>query len=173
MESSPPEDEAVERFWSQASKVTDITGLDVVVGKSELAALTPPAWSFGSTPEEADELLSLVLAGVKTATSGSLWERQEQGDELPHAGDLSIICDGNGQPQVLVRIATVDVLPFDQVPAEHAAAEGEGDRSLEHWRRTREREFTDTLAPYGRSFRADMPVVLETFTVLYPRPRWR
>ncbi|WP_226909810.1 ASCH domain-containing protein, partial [Georgenia ruanii] len=172
-ESAPPQDEAVERFWALASKVADITGLDVVVGKSELAALTPPAWSFGSTPEEADQLLALVLAGVKTATSSSLWERQEQGEEQPNPGDLSIICDGNGQPQVLVRIETVDVRPFDQVPAEHAAAEGEDDRSLEHWRRQRQREFTDTLAAYGRTFRADMPVVLETFTVLYPGPRRR
>ena len=142
MDTTPPEDESVERFWAQARKVAGFTRLDVVVGENELAALTPPAWSFGANAEEADELLALVIAGVKTATASSpLRSGRRRSEELPRPGDLSIICDGAGEPHVLVRTTAVDVVPFDQVPAEHAAAEGEGDRSLEHWRRVHEAYF--------------------------------
>ncbi|MFH5821296.1 ASCH domain-containing protein [Georgenia sp. AZ-5] len=173
MEITPPEDEALELFWARARKVAGLTRLDVVVGESELAALIPPAWSFGTDAEEADELLALVVAGVKTATASALWEWEAEGEELPHPGDLSIVCDGSGEPRLLVRTTGVDVVPFDQVGPEHAAAEGEGDRSLEHWRRVHEKYFAAVLEPYGRAFAPDMPVVLETFTVVYPLPRRR
>ena len=32
---------------------------------------TPGAWAFGATPDHADSLLALVLAGVKTGTASS------------------------------------------------------------------------------------------------------
>ncbi|GAA1635958.1 ASCH domain-containing protein [Georgenia ruanii] len=173
MDTTPPEDETVERFWAQARKVAGFTRLDVVVGENEVAALTPPAWSFGTDAEEADELLALVVAGVKTATSSARWEWEAEGEELPRPGDLSIICDGAGEPHVLTRTTAVDVVPFDQVPAEHAAAEGEGDRSLEHWRQVHERYLRHVLGGYGREFTPETPVVLERFAVLYPRRRRR
>jgi uncharacterized protein YhfF len=57
------------------------------------------------------------------------------------------------------------VVPFDEVDADHARDEGEGDGSLEHWRRVHERDFTEHAAG---GFQPDMPVVLERFRVLYP-----
>ena len=50
--------------------------------------------------------------------------------------------------------------------AEHAEAEGEGDRSLEFWRRVHEDFFT-RHASHDRGFAADMPVVLEDLRVVY------
>ena len=57
------------------------------------------------------------------------------------------------------------VVPFDQVDADHARDEGEGDRSLEHWRVVHERYFAEHA---DGGFLPDMPVVLERFRVLYP-----
>jgi len=51
------------------------------------------------------------------------------------------------------------------VDADHAREEGEGDLSLEHWRESHERFFTEHAEG---GFRPDMPVVLERFRVLYP-----
>ena len=56
------------------------------------------------------------------------------------------------------------VVPFDEVEADHARDEGEGDLSLEHWRAAHERFFTEHA---DGGFAPDMPVVLETFRVLY------
>ncbi|WP_448070507.1 ASCH domain-containing protein [Georgenia yuyongxinii] len=173
MDSTAPEDEAVELFWAEARKVVGTTRLEGVVGQDPLAALTPPAWSFGKDAQEADELLALVVAGVKTATASALWEWEEEDEPLPQGGDLSIVCDGAGEPRLLVRTTSVQVVPFDQVPPEHAVAEGEGDKTLARWRDVHERYFREVLGPYGREFAADMPVVLERFTVLHPRQRRR
>ena len=57
-------------------------------------------------------------------------------------------------------------MPFDQVTAEHAAAEGEGDLTLASWRAEHER-FWRTHAASG--FAPDMPVVCEAFRVVHRR----
>ncbi|HEX5862295.1 MAG TPA: ASCH domain-containing protein, partial [Nocardioides sp.] len=63
-----------------------------------------------------------------------------------------------------VNITDVEVVPFDEVDEDHARLEGEGDRSLAHWRAAHERFFRSTSS---RGFEPDMPVVLERFAVVY------
>jgi uncharacterized protein YhfF len=138
--------------------------IGVVVGQSGAQALTPPAFSFGATREQADELLALVLAGVKTATSSALVEYQREGEPLPQVGGLAIVLDGAGQPRAVLRTTAVELTTFGRVGADHAAAEGEGDRTLATWR-------AEHAAFWGR--RADdaddWPVVLERFALVHPR----
>ncbi|MGJ7441612.1 ASCH domain-containing protein [Aquipuribacter sp. MA13-6] len=129
----------------------------------------PPAWAFGGTPEQADELLALVLDGTKTATAGAHWAYEVEGQEMPRPGELSIVLDGAGHPRALVRTTAVDVVPFSEVGEGHARAEGEGDRSLAHWRESHERVFTAELVEAGREFSDDMLVVCEVLQLLYPR----
>ncbi len=155
----------VERFWTLARRQARIESLPGYFGPSTLEVLAPPTWSFGATPEQADELLGLVLAGTKTATSSAL--RDYEGDEgaLPRAGSIDIVLDSAGRPRALLKITDVEIVPFDEVDEEHARREGEGDLSLAHWREVHERFFTDAVD--GEPFDGDMPVVLERFEVLY------
>lgn len=125
----------------------------------------PPAWAFGATPEHADGLLALVLEGTKTGTAGALWDYQAEGEDVPAAGDLSIILDGAGAPRAVLEVTEVRTVPFDEVSEEHAHSEGEGDRSLADWRRIHEEFWRD----YGaRGFSPDMPVVCERFRLVHP-----
>jgi len=126
----------------------------------------PPAWSFGDTPEMADRLLALVLAGKKTATTGLYQEYVDDGESLPVVGELSIILDGNGLPQALVREADVVVIRFGDITPQQAAAEGEGDQTLESWRAAHRTFFEGR----GHSIDDDSLIVWEHFDVLYPRP---
>jgi uncharacterized protein YhfF len=111
--------------------------------------------------------LGLVLSGIKTATSSALWSYEAEDEPLPIAGDLSIVCDGHGRPRALLRITDVTVTNFEDVPERHAYAEGEGDRTLAHWRRAHE-EFFRSHLPAGSELTASMPVVLESFERLVP-----
>nr|WP_042215929.1 ASCH domain-containing protein [Demequina mangrovi] len=133
----------------------------------------PEAWAFGATRAHADVLLELVLAGVKTGTAGALWEYEADGDPVPEVGELSIILDADGAPQALIETTDVSIVPFDRVDADHAASEGEGDRTLEHWREVHGR-FWRTYARMAHPFAADMPVVCERFRLVLaagaPRP---
>ena len=87
-------------------------------------------------------LLALVLSGTKTATAGALWDYEVEGEELPTSGALGIVTDGRSVPQALVMTTQVVIVPFDEVSAEHAYLEGEGDRSLATWREVQQRLFT-------------------------------
>jgi uncharacterized protein YhfF len=61
----------------------------------------------------------------------------------------------------------VDVVPFADVDAEFAAIEGEGDGSLEYWRRAHEAFFGRECKRIGRAPEPRMPVVCERFEVVY------
>ncbi|NLT31010.1 MAG: ASCH domain-containing protein [Propionibacterium sp.] len=158
----------IDTFWDEARRRARLDWLPGFGTATPVAALQPPAWSFGATPEQADELLELVLAGTKTATASLLSDYCEE-DPVPEVGTMGIVLDGAGRPRALVATTSVRVVPFADVPAEHAHAEGEGDRSLEYWRRVH-REFFSTHSLGGAEVPDDAPVVLEEIRVLYPKP---
>ena len=161
-----PERSPVEAFWELARFHAKLNIAPSYFGPTTLEVVPPPAWSFGADPAQADELLGLVLAGAKTATTSALWDYEADGESLPQPGNLSILLDGAGHPRALIEATDVRVVPFDQVDEEHARLEGEGDGSLAHWREAHERFFT-AEATHEHGFRPDMPVVLERFRVVY------
>jgi uncharacterized protein YhfF len=126
------------------------------------------AFHFGDSAALADELAALVMQGGKRATAASLWVHQAEGSQPPAPGALSIVTLFDGTPQCVIETVSVDIRPFDQVDAAFAAAEGEGDGSLDFWRRAHQAFFGRELAALGRAFAPDMPVVCERFRVLYP-----
>ncbi len=156
-------------FWEMARGRARLGRLESVMGPTPASAVPPPAWSFGDNPRLADELLGLVLAGTKTATASSLAELEAAGEPVPTAGDLSIVLDGAGHPRALIRTTGVTVLPFHEVTAEQAVAEGEDDRTLASWRREHERYYRRVLEGTGTEFSPDLPIAFEEFELLYPR----
>lgn len=127
----------------------------------------PPSWSFGDSPELADELLALVMDGRKTATCDSVWAYEAAGEPLPQPGDLSIVLDGRGAPACVIETTEVRIMPMNEVDAQFAYDEGEGDRSYENWRQGHLRFFTRACKELGCTFDESMPVVAERFRVVY------
>jgi len=125
------------------------------------------AFAFGDSEGLADELATLVLQGVKRATAGSLWVCQADGKRVPKPGDLSIVTNWIGQPLCIIETGGVQIVPFSEVTAEFAAAEGEGDLSLSFWRQAHTEYFTRECARIGRAFGQSMPVICERFRVVY------
>jgi uncharacterized protein YhfF len=141
--------------------------LDTLSDQS-LAPAAYGTWSFGDSPEMADELAELVARGTKTATASLLWEYQSEGESLPQAGDISMVLDGRERPVCLIQTVQVDVKPFDQVDAAFAFDEGEGDRSLDYWRDGHWHFFSRACQRIGRTPSQSMPVVCERFRLIYP-----
>ncbi|WP_109473726.1 ASCH domain-containing protein [Ornithinimicrobium cavernae] len=158
-------EDAIQSFWEDARLRAKVNRVPGYLGVNAREALAPPAWSFGAGPEDADALLALVLAGTKTATSSAQRDFVATGEREPEEGDLSIITDGRGRPRALIQTTSVRTVPFGEVDAAHAAAEGEGDLSLGHWRDVHRRFFERSAqrAPVTD----DLPIVLERFSVLY------
>ncbi|HOO65269.1 MAG TPA: ASCH domain-containing protein [Synergistaceae bacterium] len=125
------------------------------------------SWHFCDNREDAEQLALLVLRGVKRATASALWCYEEEKEPLPREGDYSIVTDWEGRAVCIVRTLRLQVFPFNEVPPEFAAREGEGDGSLEYWRREHEAAFSRGLREYGLEFREDMPVLCEEFEVVH------
>ncbi|WP_284615397.1 ASCH domain-containing protein [Aquabacterium humicola] len=128
------------------------------------------AFAFGDSEALANELAALVLAGTKRATAALVWGNEHDGKPQPRPGDLSIVTTWQGEPLCLIETTAVEVVPFEDVSAEFARTEGEGDGSLAFWRREHAAYFARECERIGRTPDARMPVVCERFRVLYPPP---
>jgi uncharacterized protein YhfF len=150
--------EAVRDFWNAFARAC---------GGADEAQFCE-AFAIGDSPALADELAALVLQGTKRATASALWTYQAEAKPLPRPGQLSIVTSGVGLPLCVIQTLAVEVLPFDQIGADFAASEGEGDGSLAFWREAHTQFFGRECAQLGRVFQPDMPVVCERFRLRYP-----
>jgi uncharacterized protein YhfF len=114
------------------------------------------SFAFGDGPALADELLDLVMKGIKTATCST-----EDEPNTSKPGEHWIVLDGRGEPRCVIESTEVSYRRFDQIDAAFARDEGEGDRSLAHWRDAHRRYF-------GRlgKFRDDMMLMCERFRLV-------
>lgn len=153
-------DNKVEAFWQAY--------LDSLPEGTAPPSRTYEAWYFGDSEAMANELGDLVRRGIKTATASLLWEYEAEGEAPPQVGDLSIITTFDGEPLCLIETTEVEIKPFNEVDAQFAYDEGEGDRSLAYWRQGHWSFFTKYCQILGRQPRQDMPVVCERFRVVFP-----
>lgn len=125
----------------------------------------PVGW-YGDGPRMAAELGGLVRDGKKTATASLAWSWEADATPLPHPGDVEVVVDWEGRLLAVTETTAVDVKPFRDVDEEHARREGEGDGSLESWRRAHWAFFTRECARLERTPSEDMPVVCERFRLV-------
>ncbi|MFI8420826.1 ASCH domain-containing protein [Streptomyces sp. NPDC085460] len=117
---------------------------------------------LGTPGEMRERLTGLVLAGRKTATTGLLSEYVEEAEGLEFAGERLALVGDEGTHVATIEITGVEVVAYREVTWEHAAAEGEGDRSLEDWRAG----HSGFWAGIGTPVAEDTPVVCMRFQVV-------
>lgn len=125
------------------------------------------AWAFGADAESANALSALVLEGKKTATSSLHCLYADEGEALPEENAYSIILDGNGEAQCVIKTTKVNIMPFNEVTETFAKTEGEGDMTIEYWRKVHKAFFSSALEKTDKTFDENMFVVCETFEVVY------
>jgi uncharacterized protein YhfF len=146
--------EAVAAFWADYAAATGATG-------------SYTAWGFGDEgkPDLMTKLGLLVRDGPKRATTGR--EEDFNAEEpIPSPGDHSVILDGEGQPICIIRTTSVEMRSFGDVDTAFAWDEGEGDRTLEDWRRGHIWYFDSVGTPVDDS----TPMMLERFSKVWPPP---
>ena len=143
----------IKEFWKRFIKDSKLT---------HLADYQFEAWSFGNTKELADELGALVVEGKKTATCSLLRAYLGEEDEIPRVGVYSVLCDGAELPLCIVFLTHTWVCQYNEVTEKHAFEEGEGDRSLSHWKRVHKEFFSQ----YD-GFHEEDQLICERFKVVY------
>ena len=113
-------------------------------------------FAFGDSSALADELLELVVKGVKTATCST---EDEPNTSTP--AERWVVLDGRGEPRCVIETVEITYRRFNDVDATFAYDEGEGDRSLAYWRNAHRNYF----GRLGR-FSEDMMLMCERFRLI-------
>ena len=118
-------------------------------------------FSFGDSPEMADELLALVLAGKKTATVSVVLEDEQ----TPSVGDLSLVIDWHGNPACVIKTVHLETVKFCDLTWDMVKREGE-DENFEQWKSGNIRYWTRDAAKRGYTFTDQTLITFERFEVV-------
>jgi uncharacterized protein YhfF len=120
--------------------------------------------SIGSAPAQADDGAVLILNGTKTLTSSPFWDYPD--GKIPFVGALSVLLDGSRRPRGIVETTRVEIMPFAAITEAMARAYGEGDRTVEWWRRVMGAFYRASAARHSEVLTDDTPHIWEWFAVV-------
>lgn len=127
----------------------------------------PISFYFCDNEVDANECTELVIKGVKQATATSLWWYEKNAEDLPEIGTQYIVTDWDGNAKSIIETIKVAPTPYNEITPEFARIEGEGDKSLEYWKKVHKTYYTREMEPYGEPFTEDMIIICEYFKTIY------
>ena len=110
-------------------------------------------WSFDT---DNDKLIKLVLEGKKVAIS-SLYDYKR----LPKIGEESIIDFDNEKEACIVKTIDYKIIKFNEMTEELAKLEGEGNLSLDYWKKA----HLDLFKSINPDFNEEDKITFEIFKV--------
>lgn len=127
----------------------------------------PISFYFCDNEKDANECAELVVNGIKQATATSLWWYKKNNESLPEVGNQYIVTDWDGNAKAIIETTKIAPTPYSKVTSEFAQIEGEGDKSLEYWKRVHKAYYQREMEPYGEKFDENMIIVCEYFKTVY------
>jgi len=121
-----------------------------------------------------DQLVTAILNGSKTTTTGLMADYEHEREPLPRPGRREAVVDSAGDRVAVIEITAVRVVRLGDVELAHALGEGEGYASVAEWRAGHERfwhsaEMREALDDHDFAVSDDTLVVAETFRLLEVR----
>ena len=127
----------------------------------------PEVMHFCDNETDANNCAELVKNGIKKATTDSLLGLQYRNEPLPKIGDFKVVTNWKGEAQCIIQLTSVKLKPYFSIDASYAQLEGEGDKSLEYWKKTHWDYYTRELEPFGRVPRESMILVCQEFERIF------
>lgn len=128
---------------------------------------TPESYYFCDNEVDANDCALLVVQGIKQATAGSQWWYEYSNEPLSKIGDLFIITNWEGVAKAVIQIINIQKTPYNQISAEFARIEGEGDKSLTYWKKVHWTYFTREMQPHNLKPTEDMIIICEYFKTIW------
>jgi uncharacterized protein YhfF len=127
----------------------------------------PESFYFCDNEKDANECADLVVKKIKRATATSLWWFEKNNQTLPNVGDQAIVTDWYGNPKAVIETIKIEPTPYNKITPEFAVIEGEGDKSLEYWKKVHKAYYQREMEPYGEKFYENMIIICEHFETKY------
>ena len=122
---------------------------------------------FCDDKEQTDSLYKLVIQGIKRATTASVKICEYYNEDISRPGDYWIVTNFDETECCVVQTIKSTIKKFKDVTEEDAFIEGEGDRSLQYWRKAHIDFFKEEYESLGWTFSEETEVVFEEFNVVY------
>jgi uncharacterized protein YhfF len=106
-----------------------------------------------------------ILNGTKTLTSSPFWDYPD--GKIPFVGALGVLLDGSRRPRGIVETTRVEIMPFGSITEEMARAYGEGERTVEWWRRVMGAFYSASAVRHNAILTDDTSHIWEWFTVVH------
>ena len=148
---------SIEEFWNKFLNLNpDNPGKEI-----------PESFYFCDNEKDANECADLVVNKIKRATATSLWWFEKNNQPLPKVGDQAIVTDWNGNPKAVIETLKIEPTPYNEITQEFAETEGEGDKSLEYWKKVHKAYYQREMEPHGEKFDENMIIICEHFETIY------
>ena len=145
------------RYWKNFQ---DIHSMDSAIQPTLITA-------FGWGEKMQDELLKLILSGRKTATTSLTHWYGKDTHPLPQTGDFWIILDGHDHPSGIVQLTEITIKPVADVDTQFAWDEGEGDRTLDGWKKDHHAFWQQEAEREGFEFSDQMDAAFKRFKLVW------
>ncbi|MBY8119330.1 ASCH domain-containing protein [Vibrio fluvialis] len=123
---------------------------------------------FCADEYNANECARLINDDVKRASCSLKAGYDADSEPLPEVGRITVVLNWQQEPVCIIRLNKVEVMPFNQISAEFAALEGEGDGTYAWWRVAHIDFFTQYAQEVGVAFDEESDIVLEYFEKVFP-----
>ncbi|MBE8720808.1 ASCH domain-containing protein [Sphingobacterium pedocola] len=127
----------------------------------------PQSFYFCDNKEDADACVELVVQKIKRATSPSVWWFEKNNEELPRVGDIAIVTNWEGEPRAIIKTTKVEIVKFKNITPEYAYTEGEGDKSLDYWKKVHLDYYKREMEELGEYPNEEMEIVCEYFETIW------
>ena len=122
---------------------------------------------FCADKENANICADLIRRRIKTATCSMKYWYEHDNEPMPEVGHLTVVTDREGNPTSIIETLSVTESRYCDVTEDFAAAEGEGDQTLNWWRKAHWDFFSRECEEVGIEPSDQMMLVLERFEVVF------
>lgn len=127
----------------------------------------PQSFYFCDNKKNADECAELVVNKIKQATSPSVWWFEKNNESFPTVGDIAIVTNWDEEPKAIITTTKVEIVKFKDITAEYACTEGEGDKSLDYWKKVHWEYYRNEMEDFGEYPDEEMKIVCEYFETIW------
>jgi uncharacterized protein YhfF len=153
-----PSPAALDAFWSDAQAAVPGLGDDYEV-----------RW-FGIDAKTTDGIFNHIRTDNKHGTFTLPWLLEKTGQPVTKVGTLITLIAYDGRPTMVLRITGNETVPFGAIDERITGLDGPPVRDVKVWKPVHRDFWNGELKKHGLAVSDDMPVLVERFALVYPKP---
>ena len=117
-----------------------------------------------------ETIFEFIQAGTKVGTFRLPWQLEAKGQARAKVGDPIVLIAWDGTPRMAVRLTATEEITFGGITAAHTGIDGPPVQDPKVWIPLHRDVWNKALEPIGRAVTDSMPLIVERFELIYPKP---